>query len=396
VTVTTTVSVLADDRVAVQEAEEAPGSSSGRKPAGKKEKKATRAAPRRAPRNSKRAESDDSDEHDHSHELIRRSKRAPVDAFTHAAGMAQLERAVVARRGRAATARQAAADDALPPPRSAPPQVHQCQEPQRELRARVDKQTQTEAADFETLTLPIQPTAIVCYGEPVPESQMMPPVVKSEAPVFLPAVEVRRQILNHVAPLKSLSGEVCRKCEKPKAVVSDPGKAVTPDALTSMVYDPSRVKIEGQAPAPSSKRKDVPLMCLNPEPLQTVVPPSTQPLPLAVLSPQHFEATEAGVEEVHTPEPLLLTFPSEPLADEGAGGTTSEMPKVPCLVQAAAEVAVQVDTNETLSEVENPVEVKVEVQQPTENSITGMPNPKLGCLYRADDGSCRRLGSHLM
>ena len=72
------------------------------------------------------------------------------------------------------------------------------------------------------------------------------------------------------------------------------------------------------------------------------------------------------------------------------------MPKVPCSVQGAAEVAVQVDTNETLSEVENPVEVKVEVQQALENSITSMPNLKLGCLYRVDDGSCRRLGSHLM
>lgn len=87
----------------MQEKERAPGSSSGRKNGKKKVVQAMRAgATRRSPRNSKKVESDDdSEEDDRTQELIRRSRRAPVEAFTHAAGMASLERAVVAKWSRA-------------------------------------------------------------------------------------------------------------------------------------------------------------------------------------------------------------------------------------------------------------------------------------------------------
>ncbi|KAG0590799.1 hypothetical protein KC19_1G127600 [Ceratodon purpureus] len=415
--------VLADAIFQQQESaetEKAPGSSSGgRKGNGKKKGPlAMRASPRRAPRNSKRAESDDSDENGHSQELIRRSKRVPAEAFTHAAGMASLERAVVSKRGRPSTAaRQTAADVdddpawepplALPaPPRATPPQ--QCQEPQlggerrqprrastgAQFEIQFEKQfekqvttmergTQTEAADFEASTLQelIQPTAMICYEEPNEPIQepVAPPTPITQQPDVQPMAFVKpeaQQILSHVVPLKCRLGEVCHKCEKPKAIVpgeksKPPSNSLVSDPLTSLVFDPSRVKVEGGA-ASDSKREDMPLMCLNPEPLQTMVPTSHQPLALAAM--EHFE--------VHSPEPLLLTFPCE---DEGAAGERRELAKetVPCSVKASIaelpkEVVVPCSVKDSIAELPKESEPS-SVKAP----IAEVPKVLVPCSVRA-------------
>ena len=299
----------------------------------------------------------------------------------------------------------------------------------------VNKQTQTEAADFGALTYREAAHAIVCYEEPTPEAnepiqptaahvvqptaiaqqvvvQQPLAAVKEErstvSHVFRPAGEVSQQILTHdIAPLKCLSGEMCNKCEKPKSAVSDHHSGPS----RSLVFEPSKVKIEGESSV--QRRLGTPLMCLNPQPLQAVVPTSPQPLALAVIDPgQNFEVMEAGVMEVHTPEPLLLTFPTQSLPDEPVGAEPAEVPEmlVPCSqVQAPIELAVPVPVGthagssfepEEAPVVENPlmqvmvevglfnkveVEVKIaesstkveDIQQPTEDSITGMRNPRL-------------------
>ena len=122
--------LLVDDWV--QEIEKAPGPSSSGRKNGKKEKKAGMAVrastPRRALRSSRRVESDDSDDNNPAQELVHRrtSNRRTADAFTHAAGMANLERTVAAKRGRPSFATRSAAaaadddDPAWEPPLALP------------------------------------------------------------------------------------------------------------------------------------------------------------------------------------------------------------------------------------------------------------------------------------
>lgn len=234
---------------------------------------------------------------------------------------------------------------------------------------RVNQQTQTEAEVFNALTHPelFQPTAIVCYKEraiepaqPMAIATVQPlAVVKEEEDVaFLPAAEVRKQILNRVSPstatpCKTLSGEICTKCEKPKlsnspAVSAEPLKlpALSVTSPKPLLFDLASVKIEEQVSS-TRARGDSPFTCLNPKPLQVMVPASPQPFALTYTNPpaEHFEVIQVRVMEARVPEPLLLTFtPEAPASEGGRGSETSEAPKVkapgsvrapvPCVVDA--------------------------------------------------------------
>jgi len=165
----------------------------------------------------------------------------------------------------------------------------------------VSKETQTEASCFHHPEEPIQPTALICYEEipaekeTIPAEKKAPVIVKQEKePVFLSDFNVRRQILNQVA----VTPEICKTCDKPRPVR----------------FDPSKVKVEAAQASGIGKDHEPPSMvCLNPEPLQAMVP---LPLPAGNLEPEdHMEFNATDPEDhmefnVTDPEPLLLTFPA--------------------------------------------------------------------------------------
>lgn len=349
--------VLVDTIFAMQESDDeqkAPGSSSGSGRKRREKKPSMRgSSSRRGARNSKRAESDDSDEHEGAHELVRRGRGRGRGAIarTNARPVASSE---VAKRKAIVVAPEEDEDCepawepllALPAPlRSVSPQC-QTELPsvggRRELQRNsagqwvrdeivtttiaVSKETQTDASCFHQPEDPVPATALICYEEfpaenskacqesmPVLKETKMPPekkapvIVKQEKepvivkqgkePVIVkqekePVFLSDSEVRRQLHNQFEISSEICKKCDKP----------------LPLRFDPSRVKVEGAHASGSGKEHEPSaIVCLNPEPLQVVVP---LPLPLPAVPAVNLEREDHMEFHATDPEPLLLTFPS--------------------------------------------------------------------------------------
>lgn len=336
--------VLVDTIFATQESDEEqknPGSSSGSGKKRRERKPSMRgSSSRRGVRNSKRAESEDSDEIEGSPELVRRGRGRgrPSNANTNTRPPARPNANSEGAKRKALVL--AEADDREPlqwETLLALPAPLQCAFPQTSISneggqgplrrnstgewvrgepvTSLSKQTQTDDSCFHDCEDSIETTALICYEEfpaensngketittpaslplqlPAVETKRAPVVVKQERsePVFLSDSQVRRQILGQ----GTMAAEMCNKCDKPRPVCDKPRPAH---------FNPKKVKIEGAQQPGIHEGQEPPgaMVCLNPEPLQMLVP-LPLPLPAGNLERENHR-------ELHDPEPLLLTFPN--------------------------------------------------------------------------------------